>query len=87
MLKDNQANALSQNKTKDINFKNDLKLFEATNCEPPYITKFKKALKTIKPTSIDSESAFSTAGNFSTKKRTRFSDESLNSLVFLKHYF
>lgn len=45
------------------------------------------AINTIKPTSIDSERAFSVANNFCTKIRSRLSDKSLHALVFLKYYF
>lgn len=45
------------------------------------------ALSTIKPTSIDSERAFSVASNFCSKLRSKLSDKSLHTLVFLKYHF
>ena len=44
-------------------------------------------LSTIRPTSVDAERAFSIAGYFCNKLRSRLSDESLSMLCFLKSYF
>lgn len=46
-----------------------------------------KYLLTIKPTSVDSERAFSNAGLLCTKVRARLSDESIDTLSFLRSYF
>lgn len=45
------------------------------------------ALKSIKPTSTDSERIFSNSANFCSKKRTSLADESINRLCFLKSFF
>ena len=47
----------------------------------------KTALQTIKPTSLESERAFSVAGSFITKVRSSLSDRSVDMLCFLKAYF
>ena len=43
-------------------------------------------LLTIKPTSVESERAFSVAGYTCTKIRSRFNDETLDKLCFLRHF-
>jgi hAT family C-terminal dimerisation region len=44
-------------------------------------------LLTIKPTSVDSERAFSNAGLICTKVRSRLSDQSIDTLAFLRSHF
>jgi hypothetical protein len=51
---------------------------------PPLLKKLFNALKSIPPTSVESERAFSITGQFATKLRTKLADNTLNSLVFLK---
>jgi hypothetical protein len=46
-----------------------------------------KNLLTIRPTSVESERAFSAAAQICTKFRTSLSDESLNNILFFKSYF
>lgn len=46
-----------------------------------------QALLTVPPTSVESERAFSTSSKFCTKIRNRLSDEVLNALSVLKHYY
>ena len=51
---------------------------------PPLLLKLFNALKSIPPTSVDCERAFSITGQYATKLRTSLNDETLDSLVFLK---
>lgn len=44
-------------------------------------------LLTIPPTSVEAERAFSAAGTFCTKIRSKLSDSALDELTFLRHYF
>lgn len=44
-------------------------------------------LKSIKPTSIESERIFSISSNICNQNRSRLSDKSLNAICFLKSYF
>ena len=53
---------------------------------PLLLSKLFDALKTIPPSSVESERAFSTTGQFVTKMRTRLKDETVDALVFLKFY-
>ena len=46
-----------------------------------------KSLLTTPPTSVESERAFSAAGAFSTKIRSRLNDKTLDTLCFLKSFF
>ena len=65
----------------------EMALFEATNQRGDNLEKLFLVLKNISPTSIASEQAFSIAGNFVTKIRSRLSDESIDDLCFEKGYF
>ena len=49
------------------------------------LMRLKALLEMAQPSSAESERAFSAAGLFLTKVRSRLSDESLNMLCFLKH--
>ena len=51
------------------------------------LEKLYQALRSIPPTSVVSEQAFSISGSFVTKKRCRMSDDTLNDLCFLQGYF
>lgn len=44
-------------------------------------------LKSIPPTSVESERAFSVSGNFCTKLRSRLSDKTIDDLCFLRGHF
>ena len=46
-----------------------------------------EALKTIPPSSIESERTFSVMGFYNTKLRCSLGNQSINALVFLKHIF
>jgi hypothetical protein len=67
--------------------KKEMSLFESTKKRPENLEKLFKALKTIPPTSIEAERAFSTAGIFITKLRNRLSAKTTNAQFFLKHFF
>jgi hypothetical protein len=51
------------------------------------LEKLFKDLKTIPPTLIEAERAFSSAGVFITKLRNRLSPTSIDAQMFLKHFF
>lgn len=68
-------------------FKFLFQLFEVTKKRTQNLELIYKALLSVKPTSTDSERAFSTAGTFVTKSRNRLSDRSLHAIVFLKALF
>ncbi|GFT15875.1 uncharacterized protein TNCV_3314621 [Trichonephila clavipes] len=67
--------------------KQEMQLFDSTENPSPNIIKLWDALKTIPPTSVEAERAFSAAGLFVTKLRTKLSEKSINCLCFLKSYF
>ncbi|GFX85102.1 uncharacterized protein TNCV_4979571 [Trichonephila clavipes] len=58
--------------------KQEMQLFDSTENLSLNIIKLCGALKTIPPTSVEAERAFSAAGLFVTKLRTRLSDKSIN---------
>ncbi|GFS72472.1 uncharacterized protein TNCV_2116191 [Trichonephila clavipes] len=62
--------------------KQEMQLFDSTENPSPNIIKLCDALKTIPPTSVEAERAFSAAGLFITKLRTRLSDKSIDCLCF-----
>lgn len=61
--------------------------YEKNNVLGGNLQKILSALKSIQPTSTESERTFSLAENTCTKKKGRLSDKSLNNIVFLKSYF
>ena len=67
--------------------KNEMDLFRKTGTESKHLTLLLEALDSIPPTSVESERAFSAAGLFITKIRSRLGDDTLDSLCFLKSYF
>ena len=63
-------------------------LFRKTGTRLKHLTLLLDALDLISPTSDESERAFSSAGLFITKIRSRLSDDdTLDSSCFLKSYF
>ena len=53
---------------------------------PVLLKKLLDALKSIPPTSVQCERAFSTTGQYCTKLRTNLNDKTLSALVLLKHH-
>ena len=71
----------------DSKHPDDFKLFESQKMRSKFLENIHQALLTVKPTSVESERAFSTSGSFSTKIRSRMSDDCLSALVALKGRF
>ncbi|GFU24171.1 uncharacterized protein TNCV_2007571 [Trichonephila clavipes] len=67
--------------------KQEMQLFDSAENPKPNIIKLCEALKTIPPTLVKADRAFSAAGSFVPKFRTRLSDKSINCFCFLKSYF
>jgi hypothetical protein len=67
--------------------KAEFSVFEATNKRKKNLYILFDALKTIKPSSVASESVFSISGNFVSKMRTKLNHRSVDILCFLKSYF
>ena len=73
-------------------FKKEMDLFEASLSRgaperPEHLELLYQSLLTLPPSSVTSERAFSAAGLFSTKIRSRLGDSTLNSLVFLRDFY
>lgn len=62
-------------------------LFEATGKRTQNLVSVMEALETIPPTSVECERAFSAAGCFVTKRRSRMNSQTIDTLCFLKSYF
>jgi DNA polymerase III sliding clamp (beta) subunit (PCNA family) len=82
-----QSKILSNKKDTKKNLQSEFQMYEKTGIITKNLKKLLDALKTIPPTSIESERAFSISSNFCTKKRSSLSDKSLNALTFLKYFF
>ncbi|GFW91994.1 hypothetical protein TNCV_2152741 [Trichonephila clavipes] len=67
--------------------KQEMQLFDSTENQSPNIIKLCDALKTILLTSVEAERAFSAAGLFVTKLRTRLSDKNLETLIYPQRRF
>lgn len=67
--------------------KQEFVLFSNTGKRPENLENLLNCLMAIRPTSTDVERVFSVCNNYCTKIRTRLSDKSLNSLVFLKFLY
>ena len=61
-------------------------IFESTGERPACLQKIFRAIKTLPPTSVEAERAFSSAGLFITKIRSQLSDRSIDSLCFLRYF-
>ena len=67
--------------------KKEMSLFDNGGTRGHHLTIVYNYLLTIPPTSVEAERAFSAAGLFSTKLRSKLADETLNSLCFLRAHF
>ena len=65
----------------------EMMLNEITKRRPNNLEKLYAALKTIKPTLVDAEHAFSVLGYFVSKIRNCLNNETIDALVFLRHYY
>ena len=84
------AQTLTTNKASDDVFKSlqkEFDLYAATGKLTPNLTMLFNSLKTIRPTSVESERAFSALGLFVTKLRNRLSCKTIDILSFLKAYY
>ena len=61
-----------------------MRLYEVTNTRPNNLY---AALKIIKPTSVEAERVFSALGSFVSKIRNRLNDNTIDALLFLRHYY
>ena len=62
-------------------------LFEANGNKSKYLNLVDRTSRTIPPTSVEAERAFSAAGFFVTKLRARLSKKSIDSLMVPEYYF
>jgi hAT family C-terminal dimerisation region len=65
----------------------ELNLFENGGKRGLFLTKAYECLLSIRPTSIESERAFSSAGYICSKIRSRMNDDTLDNLCFLRAFF
>ena len=65
----------------------EMMLYEITKRRPNNLEKLYAALKTIKPTSVEAERAFSVLGYFVSKIRNCLNDDTIDALLFLRHYY
>ena len=69
--------------------KTEIQLFETSGWKQKgtYLNFAYSSLRSITPTSVESERAFSSAGYLCNKIRSRLSDKNLSTLLFLRSYF
>lgn len=67
--------------------KNEMAQYEEYGTRGKYLNIIFDYLKTVQPTSVESERVFSVAGQFCTKIRSRLNDDTLNCLCFLRAHF
>ena len=91
-LEFNQAMQGSPKSAKDSStlhqtIKKEMELFENGGNRGSNLRFVYELLLNVKPTSVESERAFSTSGNFCSKLRTRLADNTLSNICYLKSYF
>ena len=67
--------------------KAEMALFSSSGARRRCLQTVYSWLLTIPPTSVEAERAFSAAGIFCTKLRSRLSDNSIDTLCFLRAYY
>lgn len=65
----------------------ELSVYDKIGTKGPLLQKILLVTRTVRPTTVECERAFSIAGAFCNKIRSRMSDETLNCLCFLKAYY
>ena len=65
----------------------EIRYFIIEKKRTPNLDLLYKALLSIPPTSVECERLFSHCGHILSKKRNRMSDKSLDSIIFLKHFY
>ena len=70
-----------------VTIKKEMSVYEGNGYRGPILQRIRQHLLTVPPTSVESERAFSVAGNFCTKIRSRLGDNSIDALCFLKCHF
>ena len=65
----------------------EMMLYEINKRRPNNLEKLYAALKTIKPTSVEAERAFLALGYFVSKIRNCLNDDTIDALLFLRHYY
>ena len=84
----NTANPSTSNDSYAKIVEKEMQLYKINPIErPKYLELLFKALKTIKPTSVEAERAFSAMGFFVTKLRNRMGDETLDGLITMRKYY
>jgi hypothetical protein len=82
-----QLSMISESAASSQIIKKEMTLFEASKTRPVNLEKLFRALKSIPPTSVESERSFSSLGLFANKIRNRLNPETLDALSFLRQYF
>ena len=87
-LKNRFGRTQSENKTFNYIIRQEMALYVwATTSRLKNLENLYSSIQTIRPTSVEAERAFSAMGLFSTRLRTRLSDESLDALVFMRQHY
>jgi hypothetical protein len=65
----------------------EMAYFKEQNIIGKYLNKLQKYISAVRPTSVESERAFSAASLIGTRYRTSLNDETFNVMGFLRAYF
>lgn len=71
----------------DCQLAEDMVKYEVTHAKSPNLQKVHQAVKTMKPTSIEPERAFSSLGLFGSRLRARLNDDCLDALVMMRQHY
>ena len=84
----NQATITANNYFVESIIEKEMQLYQINPMEhPKNLDLLFQALKTIKPTSVESEWVFSAMGWFVTKIRNRLDDKTLDALIKMRQYY
>ena len=67
--------------------KSEMALFDSSGKRGAFLQAVYSYLLTVPPTSVEAERAFSAAGLFVTKLRSRLGDQSIDTLCFLRAFY
>ena len=71
----------------NLSVSREFNLLESTGSKGPHLHLLYNALRTIAPTSVEAERAFSAMNLFKTKMRSSLGDDTLDALCFLREHF
>lgn len=84
---DKMENGNTNDGNRKKTLKREITIFDESGFKGPMLSRAYEYLLTIRPTSVESERAFSATTYFCSKLRTRLSDDTIDHLCFLRAHF